>query len=163
MEVSAEQVTLRTYRAEDADAIRKIDADYQREIGIEAPARAIADLDDIDGVYANDGGAFWVVVPPDGEVVGYGGVLRIDDTTGRLRRFRVRQEWRRRGLATLLLTEAERFCAQRGYRRIVLDTTSLQQAAQELYRRHGYEFQGQSPLSERYPDVQMIEFAKELP
>ncbi len=160
MDVSVEQVTLRTYRAEDANTIRQIDADYQREVGIDAPARAIADLDDIDGVYMVDGGAFWVLESADGTITGYGGVLRIDDTTARLRRFRVRQEWRRRGLATLLLMEAERFCAERGFRRIVLGTTSLQQAAQQLYKRHSYVVQEQSPLSDRYPDVQKIDFSK---
>ncbi|MEX0785528.1 MAG: GNAT family N-acetyltransferase, partial [Dehalococcoidia bacterium] len=117
------------------------------------------DFDNIEGVYLIAGGAFWVLEHAN-EVVAFGGVLRIDDTTARLRRFRVRADWRRRGLATLLLTKAERFCRERGYTTITLGTTDVQQAAQALYRKHGYVEVGEQWLRD---DLREIEFAKELP
>ena len=157
------QLTLRDYRPEDVPALHEIDEEFQREVDFTLPERPRPyhheDLDDIDGVYLNAGGAFWVIEAPGGEIAGYGGVLRVDERTARLRRFRVRERWRRQGLATRLLHEAERFCAERGYRHITLGTTDLQEPAQALYRKHGYVETGEQWLR---PDLREIEFAKEL-
>ena len=162
--MTIDQVTLRPYRPADVAALHEIDLEFQREVDFTVPERPQLyhheDMDDIEGVYLNDGGAFWVIEGPNAEVAGYGAVLRVDERTARLRRFRVRAAWRRRGLATMLLTEAERFCAERDYRRIELGTTDLQQPAQALYRKHGY-----VEVGERWfrPGLREIEFAKELP
>jgi ribosomal protein S18 acetylase RimI-like enzyme len=161
--MTVDQVTLRPYRPEDVPALHQIDAEFQREVDLGLPGRPPIyhheDLDDIEGVYLNDGGAFWVIAGPNAEIAGYGGVLRVDEHTARLRRFRVRRSWRRRGLATMLLLEAERFCAERGYRNVTLGTTDVQQAAQALYRKHGYVEAGERWLRD---DLREIEFAKEL-
>lgn len=149
--------TLRSYRPSDAPVLHEIDRAFQREAGL-AEFHHNEDYDDIEGVYLNAGGAFWVLEHV-GEVVGFGGVLRVDDTTARLRRFRVIEPWRRRGLATLLLLEAERFCRERGYTTVTLGTTDVQQAAQALYRKHGYVEVGEHWLRD---DLREIEFAKEL-
>jgi GNAT superfamily N-acetyltransferase len=115
---ATEQLTLRAYRPEDIPALHDIDLEFQQQTDFSRPDRPRLyhheDLDDIDGVYLKPGGAFWVVEAPHGEIAGYGGVLRIDDRTARLRRFRVRERWRRQGIATLLLMEAERYCKQHG-------------------------------------------------
>lgn len=149
--------TLRSYLPNDTPALHEIEREFQHEVGFDPPDRM--DYNDIEGVYLNDGGAFWVIEAPDGSVVAFGGVLRVDDGTARLRRFRVRRSWRRRGLATRLLQEAERFCREHGYRTIVLGTSDRQPAAQALYRKHGYVQTGEYPLG---PDLREIEFAKEL-
>ena len=158
--MTSDQLTLRPYRPDDVPALHEIDAEFQREVRFREEPTRHDDLDDIAGVYLSAGGAFWVIEAPDGEVAGYGGVLRVDDRTARLRRFRVRASWRRRGLATMLLAEAERFCAERGYRTVTLGTTDLQQPAQALYRKHGYIEVGERWFSD---DLREIEFAKELP
>ena len=157
-ESESRQPNVRPFRPNDLDAVKEIELDFQRESGLQPPPGYSQDLDDIDGVYVSSGGGFWVV-ECDGEVAGYGAVLRIDDGTARLRRFRVRPQWRRRGLATLLLKTAEDFCRQHGYRRITLGTTEQQQAAQALYRKRGYVSTGERALT---PELREIEFAKEL-
>ena len=162
MTARLDQVTLRTYRAGDLRAVFEIDAAFQREVGLGGRGRPFfhhEDFDDIEDVYLQAGGAFWIIESAGGDIIGYGGVLRIDDRTARLRRFRVRQDWRRRGLATLLLTEAERFCRERGYSYVTLGTTEVQQAAQALYRKHGYVEVGERWLR---PDLRELEFVKEL-
>ncbi|MEX1255579.1 MAG: GNAT family N-acetyltransferase [Dehalococcoidia bacterium] len=156
-----EGFVLRTYAPGDRTALHEIDFEFQREVGFDTPERPRHhhdDMDDIEGVYLNAGGEFWVL-ERDAKVVAYGGVLRIDDTTARLRRFRVRSDWRRHGLATVLLEEAERFCRERGYNRVTLDTTDLQEPAQALYRKHGY-----VEVAERWLDhwLRQIEFEKVL-
>ena len=152
------QATVRTFRPNDLDAVKEIELDFQRESGLPPPPGYSQDLDDINVVYLSSGGGFWVV-ECDGRVAGYGAVLRVDDGTARLRRFRVHPQWRRRGLATLLLQTAEDFCRAHDYRRITLDTTEQQQAAQALYRKHGYVSTGERALT---PELREIEFAKEL-
>ena len=159
----SKQLTLRGYRPEDVPVLHDIDLEFQREVDFTLPERPRLyhheDLDDIDGVYLNTGGAFWVIEAPDGVIAGYGGVLRVDERTARLRRFRVRERWRRQGLATRLLHEAECFCKEHGLLRVTLGTTDLQQPAQALYRKHGYAEIGEHWLR---PDLREIEFAKEL-
>jgi GNAT superfamily N-acetyltransferase len=156
-------LTLRPWRPEDVPDFHEIDYEFQVEVPFEIPGRSRPyrheDLDDIDATYVRSGGAFWVIEAKDGEIVAYGAVMRVDDDTARLRRFRVRAGWRRQGLATRLLEEAERFCREHGYRRVTLGTTEKQQPAQALYRKHGYVEIGEQWLS---PDVREIEFAKEL-
>lgn len=161
MATSFEGVTLRNYRPEDVQPIKAIDVEFQRELGFgtrEHPLYDHLDLDDIDGIYTNAGGRFWVAEHA-GAVVGYGAVLRVDEETARLRRFRVRGDWRRRGLATLLLEQAEAFCRARGFRRITLGTSHLQDAAQALYRKHGYVEVRRYPYNDFLIE---IEFEKEL-
>jgi GNAT superfamily N-acetyltransferase len=156
-----EGFTLRAARLEDRDTLHAIDIEFQREVGFDTPDRPLRhleDFDDLDGVYLSAGGAFWVI-ERDSEVVAYGGVLRIDETTARLRRFRVRSDWRRHGLATALLEEAERFCRERAYRRVTLDTTDLQAPAQALYRKHGYVEIEERPIADW---LRVIEFEKVL-
>ena len=159
----SEQLTLRGYRPGDVSALHEIDYEFQREVDFTMPARPRLyhhdDLDDIDGVYLSAGGAFWVIEAPGGEIAGYGGVLCVDERSARLRRFRVRERWRRQGLATRLLQEAERFCREHGLLHVTLGTTDLQQPAQALYRKHGYVEIGAHWLR---PDLREIEFAKEL-
>ncbi len=157
------QFTLRAFQPTDVPALHEIDVEFQTEVVFTMPGRTQPyrheDLDDIDGVYLSTGGAFWVVETAEREIAGYGGVMRVDHETARLRRFRVREPWRRQGLATRLLQEAERFCAEHGYQRITLGTTDLQQPAQALYRKHGYVEVGEQWLT---PDLREIEFEKVL-
>jgi GNAT superfamily N-acetyltransferase len=162
--VTADQLTLRNYLPGDRDALQEIDSEFQREVdfGTGNPDRPLfvhPDMDDIDGIYLRAGGAFWVIETPEGDVAGYGAVLRVDETTARLRRFRVRADWRRRGLATRLLMQAEAFCRERGYRRVTLGTSDRQEAAQALYRKHGYT---ETVRHNIRPDLQEIEFEKVL-
>ena len=157
--MTIDQVKLRPYRPSDVPALHEIDLEFQREVDVSPPEYHHQDMDDIEGVYLNAGGAFWVIECPNAEVIGYGAVLRVDERTARLRRFRVRERWRRQGLATRLLQEAERFCKEQGLLRVTLGTTDLQQPAQALYRKHGYVEIGEQWLR---PDLREIEFAKEL-
>jgi GNAT superfamily N-acetyltransferase len=166
---ATEQLTLRPYQPSDGDPLYEIDTEFQHEVGFgtgdaDRPLFPHPDMDDIHGVYTNAGGVFWVLEAPDGEVAGYGAVLRIavlriDESTARLRRFRVRASWRRRGLATRLLLEAERFCRDHGYNRVTLGTSDRQHAAQELYRNHGYIAVGEHTIRN---DLREIEFEKVL-
>ena len=161
---TTKELTVRPYREGDLPDLVEIDAEFQHEsgFGLGDPDRPLfphLDMDDIDAVYTNSGGAFWIIEAPDSEIAGFGGVLRVDDETTRLRRFRIASAWRRQGLATRLLEQAEAFCRERGYRRVTLGTNEKNTPAQTLYKRHGYIRIGEHT----YPNGEReIEFEKVL-
>src|SRR5688572_29217534 len=75
------------------------------------------DIDDIDSAYMNKPGShFWVaetVGVADGaakQVIGMIGVQQHEDNVGEIRRLRVRQDYRRRGIGSALVEVALKFC-----------------------------------------------------
>jgi len=103
------------------------------------------DLTRIEEVYLGEGSNFWVVEGSD-RLVGMAAIARVDEAAGRLRRMRVTEAWRRKGVAKALLAEAVRFCRARGYDRLVLDTTEHQTAAQRMYEASGFVKVGERSL-----------------
>jgi len=103
------------------------------------------DLTRLEEVYLADGSNFWVVEAPDG-LVGMAAIARIDELTGRLRRMRVTESWRRKGVAKALLDAAIEFGLACGYARLILDTTEHQEAAQLMYENAGFAKLGQRSL-----------------
>lgn len=95
-----------------------------------------ADLD-VTGRYLDVGGEFLVGVVDDA-VVAVGGFRPVDDGVVELRRMRVDPAHQRRGYADRLLRELERRAADRGIRRLVLETDAQLRAATRLYEKHGY-------------------------
>lgn len=104
-----------------------------------------ADLTRLEEEYLGEGSNFWVVDGPDGPV-GMTAIKRIDEKTGRLRRMRVTEKWRRKGVARALLDEAITFCRSCGYEHLILDTTEHQVAAQRMYEAAGFRFTGERSL-----------------
>lgn len=87
---------------------------------------------------ASPGGAF-LVLYEDGEPVACGGVKRLADGVGEIKRMYVVPAARSRGHARRLLDALEAASAGLGYRRVRLDTGHLQPHARALYRSAGYE------------------------
>lgn len=73
------------------------------------------------------------------EAVGCGGLRRIDDTTGEIKRMFVAESARRHGVARAVLVELERTAQRLGFERLILETGILQPEAIALYESHGYE------------------------
>ena len=80
-------------------------------------------------------GAF-VVMRDDNNVIGCGGVQRIDDATGEIKRMWIHDEWRGLGLGRRLLVYLETVVD--GLDRIVLDTNSSLREAITMYEQSGY-------------------------
>jgi len=94
------------------------------------------DLDDIFNVYMTGHGShFWVAETSAGEIVGMIGVQNHDEGAGEIRRLRVKQELRRRGIGTALMEAALRFCQDNGYLKIILDTFMEPELAIKLFRK----------------------------
>jgi GNAT superfamily N-acetyltransferase len=154
-------ILIRAYETRDADTVwalhREGVAQGRSDRPIEDYRSYESDLADIEKSYLCDGSCFWVV-EIDGQLVGMAGIQRIDRQTARLRRMRVTEAWRRRGIASRLLTTAEEFCRSSGYKRLILDTMAQQTAAQRLYENSGFVRTGDRMLGP-FP---VIDYVKEL-
>lgn len=80
----------------------------------------------------------FVIATIDDRTAGCGGVQRIDDETGEIKRMWVVPGWRGVGLGRHLLQELEGHVARHGHRRVVLDTNSVLTEAIAMYQRAGY-------------------------
>lgn len=95
-----------------------------------------------------DGLATDQLTPPDGTflvawlddvAVGCGGLRRIDEKVGEIKRMYVAETARRRGVAHALLTTLESTARALGYERLILETGTKQPEAMTLYSSRGYE------------------------
>ena len=125
-----------------------------------ALAKYFGELDDRfrSGFDPHDGGADTdaaVLRPPDGAFVvmfsdhtpvGCGGLQRIDEHTGEIKRMWIHPDWRGLGLGHRLLARLEAVAGELGHTRIVLDTNETLLEAIVMYTRAGYH-----PI-ERYND-----------
>ena len=100
------------------------------------------DIDDIESAYMNKpGGHFWVaetVGVADGaakQIIGMVGVQQHEDNVGEIRRLRVRKDMRRRGVGSALVETALKFCQDRNYLKIALDTFMEREPAVKLFEK----------------------------
>ncbi len=163
----------RTYEAEVRDllarCLREI-APPSARVEVEAYiARALAgDYRDIATHYRPERGrGFWLALSQDGDLMGTFALRPSGEDAAELRRMYVSAGFRRRGVARAMLARAEALCAGWGFRRLFLTTSSLNQAAIELYRAAGFDqrdyvaegLQGE-PLP---PGVRVFSFEKAVP
>ncbi len=105
------------------------------------------DIDDIESAYMRaPGNHFWVATAPavdgepgsdpsTGQVIGMVGVQHHDAGVGEIRRLRVARTHRRRGIGSALVETALRFCQERQYLKITLDTFMERDPAVNLFRK----------------------------
>ncbi len=97
------------------------------------------DLNEIAAHYAD--GVF-LVAERGAEIVGTGALLPEDERTGRIVRMSVAGAARRQGLGSRILAQLVDHARARGYRRLVLETTSTWDDAVSFYRHHGFRVVG---------------------
>jgi len=94
-----------------------------------------ADLDDIQSVYMEfPGNHFWVA-ESEGQIVGMVAVQHYDEGVGEIRRLRVANSHRRRGIGSALLERALSFCQEKEYYKITLDTFMDREPAIRLFEK----------------------------
>jgi ribosomal protein S18 acetylase RimI-like enzyme len=131
-------ITIRTYRPEDRDACRSLYVDGLTGGKIAANDTGL-DIDDVPTAYlSGQDDHFWVAINPEGEVVGMIGVQRCDDGMGEIRRLRVRKDSRRRGVGSALMETAIKFCRERQFLKITLDTFMDRDPAIRLFEKFAF-------------------------
>lgn len=98
-----------------------------------------ADIENLqDGYFSDDGASgFWVARHRD-QVIGMIGVQRTSHDTAEVRRLRVREGFRRRGVGAMLLEQALSFCQRHGYLKVVLDVRIERGPAIALFEKAGF-------------------------
>jgi ribosomal protein S18 acetylase RimI-like enzyme len=126
---------IRSFRPEDQAACRKL---YVEGLlgGQLAENDTGLDIDQIDAAYMRTpGNHFWVATNQASDVVGMIGVQHHEAGVGEIRRLRVRNDVRRRGLGTRLVEVALKFCQDNNYLKITLDTFMDREPAIKLFEK----------------------------
>lgn len=101
---------------------------------------------------ASDITAFFVAYDDAGEAIGCGGLRRIDDEHGEVKRMFVKPGNRGSGVSTAILRHLEAVAAELGWSRLVLETGDQQPDAIRFYQREGY---SRIPLFGHYVDSEL--------
>ena len=152
--------TIRDFRPDDLPACRRL---YVEGLiaGKLAENDTGFDIDDIEWAYMKPpGNHFWVAQtasdPP--EVVGMIGVQAHEAECGEIRRLRVRSDHRRKGIGSALVEAALRFCQEKGYLKIELDTFVDREAAIRLFEK----FRFRHSRSRKVGDKELMYFYRDL-
>ncbi len=94
--------------------------------------------DDLDPAHHAPPTGVFLVGVVDGVAVACGGVRRHDDTTGEVKRMYVVPEHRGNGHSRTVLQALEARARAMGYRRLILETGTMQPEAVALYEAEGY-------------------------
>ena len=118
-----------------------------------------ADIDNLEEGYFADEGAsgFWVARVGDA-IVGMIGVQLTSDNTAEIRRLRVADPYRRRGIGTLLVEHALRFCQKHSYLKVVLDIRMDRAPAISLFEKFGFKLSRSRDIDDR----RMLDFYMDL-
>ena len=155
---SAVPATIRSYEAKDAEACRRL---YREGLlaGTLAENDTGVDIDDIEMAYMRqEGNHMFVAEMSGGEVVGMIGIQGNEPGVGEIRRLRVAQDYRRKGIGSSLLERALRFCEEKQYLKITLDTYIDREPAVRLFEKFRFKHSrtkrvGQKDLMYFYLDL----------
>lgn len=109
-----------------------------------------ADLDHLHEGYFADGGAsaFWAAMIGE-DLVGMVGVQRTGDNCAEIRRLRVHERHRRRGVGTRLMEQALAFCQDHRYLKVVLDVRTERAPAIAMFEKFGFKLSGTREMGGR--------------
>lgn len=151
-------LTIRQYRSTDQEAVVKLHVDglsqFQASIG---NPMLDQDIHHIEAAYMYNDGEFLVGVL-DSRVVGMGGYRRHDNETAEIKRVRIDLAYQRRGIGQTILTTLEDSARAKGFKKLILDTTSKQLPAQNMFLRNGY----RETIRKRFQDMEIIFYMKEM-
>jgi putative acetyltransferase len=138
-------IALRSIHPDETEAAKALMATVFRALWgfsyaeIQARYDPLEDIEQIQFHYFENGGTFMVLA--DGEqLVGTGGISRLDTDTAELKRIFLLQEYRGRGLGRRLVETLLEFARTNGYRRVrlMVATPDLQPEAVGLYTSLGF-------------------------
>jgi ribosomal protein S18 acetylase RimI-like enzyme len=134
-----EEVVVRLAREEDYATIQEL---FRAGLldGMVPPNDTGADMENVRAGYFSDNGqsGFWVAAHG-GDVIGMIGVQKTSDHGAEIRRLRVREDYRRRGVGTRLMQQAMSFCRRHGYLKVILDVRIERGPAIALFQKFGFQ------------------------
>lgn len=132
-----EEMIVRCATSEDVTVLREL---FERS-RIEGQTRENDTGADIDylmaGYFECNDSCFWVAQTEEC-IVGMIGVQRLNDNSAEIRRLRVRDHYRRKGIGTRLMKHAISFCREKQYLKVVLDVRIERGPAIKMFDGFGF-------------------------
>lgn len=142
--------TIRDAGNADTDVIRKIVYCVLDEYGLKPdPQTTDSDLDDIEKHYLKNGGTFKVVEDAAGEVIGCGGLLKLNNSEMELRKMYFLPVARGQGMGKALLEMLINYAKQQQIASVSLETATPLKEAIGLYKKYGFTLIATTSLAER--------------
>ncbi|MCC8942511.1 GNAT family N-acetyltransferase [Bradyrhizobium sp. Arg62] len=136
--MSQVEMSVRRFEPGDAEDVWRLHISALDHVGARGPEGVWEeDLRNIEEVYITSGGEF-LVARIGSQLAAMGALKPVDDEVAELKRVRVDPALQRRGLGRRILYELETRAVALGFLSIVLDTATVQVAAQRLYEAAGY-------------------------
>ncbi len=129
----------------------------QKEFSRDQSAYPSDDLEKISALYAGPDSRFFVAEEGD-RIVGTCGVKADSKKAAILRRFFVDSSCRGKGVGSSLLKQALAFCRERGFREVVIRTSTRMEGAIRLCRAQGFQEDGRGDVG----DVTLVLFRLRL-
>lgn len=134
-----EGIRARAATNRDGERVRALVFGVLAEYGLRpAPATTDADLSDIEANYPARGGVFELFEDEQGNLLGTVGLYPVDAATCELRKMYFVAAVRGKGLGRYVLGRTVEQARRLGFKRIVLETASVLEAANHLYTRFGF-------------------------
>jgi ribosomal protein S18 acetylase RimI-like enzyme len=115
------------------------------------------DFHHLEDTYIKCGGEF-LVGELEGRIIVMGALKPISPGLAEVKRMRVHPDFQRRGLGQMMLSMLETRARELGFHRLILDTSTVQKAALNLYRKNGYRETGRRKIRH----LEVIDFEKDL-
>lgn len=129
----------RDVRGGDEEAVHSVVLRVLAEYGLSPDCCGTdSDLGDIVANYLDRGGAFRVVTDGRGRIVGCAGLYPLSAAEAEIRKMYLLPKVRGLGIGRKLLEELVAAARERHFRRVVLETASMLQEAESLYRSFGF-------------------------
>jgi ribosomal protein S18 acetylase RimI-like enzyme len=129
---------IRRYQQADHDEVWMLHKTALQDVGADLGSGPWDDdLQHIEQVYLKNRGEFLVGVCED-RIVAMGALRRTTNERAEIKRMRVHPDFQRRGFGQMILEALETQAAVLGYAVLHLDTSTVQIAAQHLYRKNAY-------------------------
>ena len=134
-------------------------ADHMRDMHVHSPPESVHALD-LDGLRKPEI-TFWSVWEGDA-LVGCGALKELDPRHGEIKSMRTAMAYRGKGAGKLILKHIVGEAEKRGYKRLSLETGSMDafEPARQLYASHGFEYCG--PFADYILDPNSVFMTREL-
>jgi ribosomal protein S18 acetylase RimI-like enzyme len=151
------ELTIRKYRQTDHERVMNLHIEglRQHNASIGDPSMD-KDMQNISSTYIENDGDFLVGMLGN-MIVCMGAYRKRDYKTAEVKRIRVDSAYQRRGYGQDILVSLEKSARQKGYGRIILDTTTHQEPAILLFKKNGY----QEYNRKKFGDINVVFFEKE--
>ena len=102
------------------------------------PETSESDLFDLEATYDNNGGTFEIIENENSEIIGTIALLRLSDSTSKLRKMYLDKNYRKIGLGRQLVGRIIEKAVHLGFKEVILETVHSMVGAIHLYESYGF-------------------------